>query len=199
MIDYVIGQVKKVKESSLTILVNGLGLSFQMAQAQGVKEGDQVELYSYFHWNSENGPSLFAFRSELERELFLMIIECSKIGPKIALSILSQMPPEEFLEVISSSDEKKLSSVNGIGAKKAEQIIVQLKHKVAKLITSGKIKVGENKSFVQWQNLSEALVSLGYNRQEINNTLVQIRKEKIQNFSFDQLLRRSLSFLSKGI
>ncbi len=199
MIDYVIGQVKKVKESSLTILVNGLGLSFQMAQTQDVKEGEQVELYSYLHWNSENGPSLFAFRNELERELFLMIIECSKIGPKIALSILSQMSPEEFLEVISSGDEKKLSSVNGIGAKKAEQIIVQLKHKVAKLITSGKIKVEKGRSFSQWQNLSEALASLGYSRQEINNALGLIRKENLQNVSFDQLLRRSLSFLSKGI
>ena len=199
MIDYVIGQIKKVEETSLTILVNGLGLAFQIPHTQNLKEGDSVELYSYLHWNSENGPSLFAFRTKLEREVFLMIIECSKIGPKIALSILSQMPPEEFLEVISSADEKKLSSINGIGLKKAEQIIIQLKHKVAKLITSGKIKIEEKHNFAQWQNLSEALISLGYNRQEINQAIVHLRKEKTQNVSFDQLLRRSLSFLSKGI
>ncbi len=199
MIDYVIGKVKRVKDLHLTILVNGLGLSFQMPQAQNVKEGDNVELHTYFHWNSDNGPSLFAFKTELERTVFLMIIDCPKIGPKIALTILSQMSTSDFLEIISSQDEKRLSTVNGIGAKKAEQIIMQLKSKVSKLISSGEIKVEENQNFSQWQNLNDVLVSLGYTKQEISGTIKYLGDMKTENLSFDQLLRKSLGFLSKNI
>ena len=199
MIDYVIGKVKKVKDLYLTILVNGLGLSFQMPQAKNVREGDSVELHTYFHWNSDKGPSLFAFQTELERTVFLMIIDCPKIGPKIALTILSQMSTNDFLEIISSQDEKRLSTVNGIGAKKAEQIIMQLKSKVSKLISSGEIKVEENQSFSQWQNLNDVLVSLGYTKQEISDTIKYLGDMKIENLSFDQLLRKSLCFLSKNI
>ena len=197
MIDYVIGIVKKVQDLSLTILVNGLGLSFKIPQTQNIKEGEKIELYTFFYWNSEKGPSLFAFQSEIERTVFLMIIDCPKIGPKIALSILSQMNADKFLEAISAHDEKRLSTINGIGNKKAEQIIIQLKDKVSKLISLGQLQINENEELSHWQNLNDALVSLGYTRSEITNAIKHLGVLKLENVSFDSLLRKSLSFLSK--
>ena len=67
----------------------------------------------------------------------MLVIGCSGIGPKIALAVLAHLGAQGFVEVVSCGDERALSKVNGIGPKKAEQIIVQLKHKVSKLISSG--------------------------------------------------------------
>jgi len=198
MIDFIIGKVKNIKEHSITILTNGIGLNFLVAQSQNFKENDTVELQTYFHWNSDNGPSLFAFQSEIEKTVFLLIIDCHKIGPKIAMNILSQISAEDFLDAVSKSDEKKLSSLNGIGNKKAEQIILELKDKIAKLITTGKLKLAENQAATHWQNLNEALLSLGYSKQESLNALKFLRESNGPEVSFDQLLRKSLGFLSKG-
>ena len=198
MIDFIIGKVKFIKEHSVTILASGIGLSFQTAQSQNFKEGETVELYTYFHWNSDNGPSLFAFQNELEKSIFLLIIDCHKIGPKIAMNILSQISPQDFLNAISKNDEKRLSSLSGIGPKKAEQIIMELKNKIAKLITTGKIKFEENSATSHFQTLNEALLSLGYSKQESLNALNFLRESESTQLSFDQLLRKSLGFLSKG-
>ncbi len=141
MLTYITGTVKDIKEKSLVLEVGNFGLSLQVPQAQKIAKDTQATLHTYLHWNQENGPSLFGFQTLLERQVFLLIIECPKIGPSIALSVLSQLTAGQFLECITSQDDKQLSKVNGIGAKKAEQLIVQLKHKVQKLISSGGVVV----------------------------------------------------------
>ena len=102
-----------------------------------------------------------------DRTVFLMIIDCPKVGPGIGLSVLSQLSASQFLEIVTTSNQEALSKVNGIGAKKAEQIIVELKHKVQKLLQNGSLKIEQQESFVQWQQLSEVLASLNYTKQEV--------------------------------
>ncbi|HBS47609.1 TPA: hypothetical protein DEO28_04570 [Candidatus Dependentiae bacterium] len=199
MIDFICGKVINVKDSSITVLTNGIGLNFQIPQTHNIKEGDNVELQTYFHWNSDNGPSLFAFEKELDKTTFLLIIDCHKIGPKIAINILSQIPSEDFLEAVLQNDDKRLSNLNGIGAKKSEQIIIELKNKVTKLITTGKIQLQDKQSTMHWQNLSDALLSLGYSKPEVGSAFKFLREANLSDLSFDQLLRKSLGFLSKGI
>lgn len=198
MIDYISGTVHKVYEKSATILVNGFGLQCHIPQMFNVKEGNQVVLYTYLHWNQENGPSLYGFESELERTTFLMIIDCPKIGPGIALAILSQMQAPRFLEVIVSQNEKALSAINGIGAKKAELLITSLKHKVAKLMEKGSIQQYMQQDFVQWQNVNDVLVSLNYSRQEIGGAMKYLSTNyNEQNYPLDQLIRAALGYLTK--
>lgn len=207
MIDYLVGKVKDIKDNKVTVLINGLGLSVSTPNATQIKLNDNVELYSYMHWNAENGPSLFGFKEELDRTVFLIIISCSKIGPKIALNVLNQMSASEFLEIISSQNEKALSRINGIGPKSAENIVTQLKHKVSKLISEGNIK--PSSSLSHFQTLNDALLTLGYTRQEITKVLQDqsLQDQSLQdrslqggsNNGFDQLLRRALSILSKSI
>ncbi|MCK4265010.1 Holliday junction branch migration protein RuvA [Candidatus Babeliales bacterium] len=200
MFDCLIGTIKEIKEQHVTLLVNGIGFGLSVPQTNNLEKNKSTEFYTYLHWNSENGPSLFGFQEEIDRIVFLMIIDCSKIGPKIALSVLENMTANEFLETISSQDEKRLSTINGIGEKKAENIIMQLKHKVSKLISSGTIKPSQTSGLSNYQTLSDALLSLGYTRQEITKTIQNLSKEaNDKSLSFDQLMRRALSFLSKGI
>ena len=200
MIDYLSGSIKSINDKTATILVNGFGFLCHIPQIGKLQIDDKVNLFTHLHWNQEKGPSLYGFLDELERKVFLMIIDCSKIGPSLAIKILSQLSAPHFLEIITSQDEKALSSVNGIGTKKAEQLIMQLRHKVEKLINSGIVgDVDHQQSFVQWQNISDVLTSLNYSKKEISSTLNYLTKNnKKQNQSLDQLIRASLAFLSKN-
>ena len=197
MIELISGTVKKISEKSATILVGGFGLSLHIPQTKSLCDGKNVELFTYLHWNQEKGPALYGFCEELERTVFLLIISCSKIGPGIALNILSQMSASHFLDAITLQNETALSSINGIGAKKAEQLIMQLKHKVAKLLSSGTIVAEDQQDFTHWQNVNDVLTSLNYSKQEISGTLKYLSEEYAQqNYPLDKLIRAALSHLS---
>lgn len=197
MIDFLVGKIKEVKEKSITVLVNGIGFDLHVARTKNLQKNKEVELHTYLHWNQEKGPSIFGFQEEIEKTVFLLIIDCPKIGPGIAMKILSQINAGEFLEIVSSQNDKALSKVNGIGAKKAEQIIVNLKNKVAKLLTSGKLPAQSQQDFTMWQNVSDVLVSLNYSKPEITQAMQHLtQKHAGENVPLDQLIRSALSFLS---
>ncbi|MBY0353011.1 Holliday junction branch migration protein RuvA [Candidatus Babeliales bacterium] len=197
MIDFLVGNIQEVNEKSVTLDMKGIGVTIGVPQAHKLEKDKDIHLFTYLHWNQEQGPSLFGFLSKLDRKVFLMVIDCPKIGPSIAMSILSQLTANQFLEAVSTNDEKTLSSISGIGAKKAEQIIVQLKHKVQKLLLSHEIAFEEQASFVQWQNVNEVLGSLNYSKPEIAKVMSYLtEKYKSQNCSLDQLIRSALSYLS---
>lgn len=197
MIDYLAGIVKDVKEKSITLLVDKIGFDVHVPNPSQCILESHVALYTYLHWNQENGPSVFGFTTPQERTVFLLIIECPKIGPSIALNILSHMSAGKFLDALCAQNEKALSAINGIGAKKAEQIIVQLKHKASKLIETGKITREENLDSVAWNNLSDVLVSLNYSKPEIGKAMQHLTtKYAGQNTPLDQLIRAALAFLS---
>lgn len=196
MINFLKGTILECKDHILTIDVHGVGFQVTIPENTPVIKGEQTALYIYLQWHQEQGPILFGFQNELEKAIFLLIISCSGIGPKIALSILSSMKPTSFLKAIQTDDQKALSSISGIGAKKAEQMIVQLRHKATKLLESG-IASEDNDNFEHWKNISEVLTSLHYSRSEITNALGHIQENSPENVSFDLLLRKALSFLSK--
>ncbi len=111
--------------------------------------------------------------------------------------MLNELGPQGFLDAIQMSNERALSKVSGIGIKKAEQMIVQLKHKVGQLIKSG-IEISDAGHLAQWHMVTEALESLNYSRVEINQAMHHLKKEDMSGKqSFDYLLRQALSFLSK--
>lgn len=154
-------------------------------------------LYTALTWNQENGPALYGFATDLDKKIFLLITSCSGIGPRIALAALGELQSQGFLIAIQSGDDRALSKVSGIGAKKAEQLIMQLKSKVSQLLSSG-IEIQGGEQLVHWQTVTEALTALHYSRSEVNSALVFLRGQQVSGSrSFDQLMRQALSFLSK--
>ncbi|KKQ32715.1 MAG: Holliday junction ATP-dependent DNA helicase RuvA [candidate division TM6 bacterium GW2011_GWF2_37_49] len=199
MIDLLSGKVKNVGEKSITLFVGGIGFLLNVPRTSEISQDSVVDLFTYLHWNPENGPSLYGFKTELERQVFLMIIDCPKIGPSIASNILSQISATDFLKVVNAQDEKALSSVNGIGSKKAEQIIVALKHKVSKMVVAGVLAEESQSSFVQWQNVNDVMASLGYTKPEIHKTVQHLsQKYNGENIALDQLIRAALTFISSN-
>lgn len=197
MINTLSGTIKDISDNTLTLEAGSIGFAIQVPQTSLFGIGQPAHLLIHMHWNQENGPALFGFNSSLEKTVFLLITSCSGVGPKLGMAILAQLGASEFLEAVQSANEGALSAVSGIGAKKAEQIIVHLKHKVAKLVESG-ISLGGSATLEQRHNISQVLKSLNYSRQEISAAMNYLNDSYPSNsVAFDQLMRHALSFLAK--
>ncbi len=91
--------------------------------------GEQVTLHTHLIVR-DDALSLYAFHSERERELFLMLLSVQAVGPKVALAVLSSAPPAELVAALAAGDAARLQTVPGIGKRTAERIVVELREKV---------------------------------------------------------------------
>ena len=199
MLDYVKGSIRLVNSDSVVLDIGNIGLKLGVSIPEAFKVGQNVEFYAYMHLNQENGPSLFGFESQLEKDVFLLVISCSGVGPRLGMAVLKDLGVNLFLDAITQENDKILSKVSGIGAKKAEQIIVNLKHKVAKLLESGVVmeQIGKTGDVSSLHEVSDVLKSLNYSRPEISAAMNYLGKNHAgPDSSFDQLIRHALSFLS---
>ena len=101
MISYLCGKIKDINDKSVTLLTNDIGFMIYTPKPSRFTQDQSAELFTYLHWNPENGPSFYGFQTALEKQVFLMIIECPKIGPSIALNILSKIGASEFLIIVN--------------------------------------------------------------------------------------------------
>ncbi len=198
MIKQITGIVAGMVDSELILEIGPMSFGLNVPLSTGYKVGQKTSLYVYMHWHQDNGPIFFGFTTELEKQLFILIIGCSGIGPKIAMAILSSLTPSSFIEAIQTANVDTLSKVNGLGAKKVEQMIVGLKHKVKKLVTSQKFSIKSEK-INNFSKITQVLDSLNYSQQEVSAAINYITKSsEDKKDSFDVLMRSALSFLSKS-
>lgn len=199
MVDYLVGTVVEVQEQEIVLDLGVIGITVFVPSGRSFVQGSAIKIYSHLHWHAENGPSLFGFNDVLDRSVFRIVTSCSGIGPKIALAILADLGSRAFLHAISMGNDQELSKVSGIGKKKAEQIAVQLKHKVAALLETG-VALGDVQEISHIHDVSQALQSLNYSRQEISRAMEYMRKSgSMSGVPFDILLRQALSYLAKQL
>ena len=141
--------------------------------------GEKVKLFTYLQVR-EDGVELFGFKSANELGAFKLLISVSGVGPKVALAILSLFTPDKLYDAICSEDSKSISRANGVGAKTAARVVLELKDKVSKMYFSSSSPVLSSSSSsskissAKKGNLSEALdalVVLGYSRSEAQKAL----------------------------
>ena len=197
MISTFTGIVIYTDAQKIRLSLGPIGLELMVPDGSQFQLKKEYTVYTALTWNQENVPSLYGFSTELDEKVFLLITSCSGIGPRIALAALAELQSQGFLTAIQAADDRALSRVSGIGAKKAEQIIVQLKHKVSQLVASG-IEIQGGEQLAHWQTVTEALFALHYSRIEVNGALSFLRgQQATEPKSFDHLMRQALSFLSK--
>jgi Holliday junction DNA helicase RuvA len=151
--------------------------------------GEKVELFTHLIMKEEM-IALYGFESVEEKKLFLLLNKVSKVGPKLAISILSGINYYELKEVIASKNILKLSSIPGIGKKTAERIILELKDsfEIEKTVDS---QIYDNNAF---EDVLSALVNLGYKKADCINIIKKVGKP---DSSFEELLKNSLKELAK--
>jgi len=199
MIARIRGIVVEKSLQSLIVEVHGVGYTISVSDDRLFQTGQEVSLHIYSHWNQEQGPHLYGFADSLAKSVFQHILSCTGCGPKIGLAVLSAMAPHQFIQIIATSDTRALSQVSGIGPKKAELMIMQLKDKISK-IPLGDIHPAQHAELHMIKQVSAALAALHYKPSEITHALDFITQNAMLDASsFDDLLKRALSVLAKRV
>lgn len=174
MIGELQGQISYLGEREVILSVGGVGFKVFVSAASlaALSRVGAVPVHLLTHLAvREDALELYGFLEPAERNLFLLLISVSGIGPKSALAILSLAPVKTLREAIASGQTEYLTRVSGIGKKSAGKIIVELKDK---LLALGE---NENSSLSGDADALDALISLGYNRREAREALQSLPSE----------------------
>ncbi len=148
----------------------------------------------------EDALELYGFSSEAERKLFQLLIGVSRIGPSLAIKILSGISPSNLQQAILNKDIGILSKLQGVGKKTAQRLIMELEVKISKLETLEEISPLDEERKIASEALS-ALINLGYNHSETRKAIIKVRKankETEEKLTVEELIRQALQVLYQG-
>jgi holliday junction DNA helicase RuvA len=173
MIAYLKGKVLSKDLTHLVLETGGVGYKVYAAGVTlaSAKPGQEMEFFIHTHVR-EDQFSLYGFLSSDELNLFELLISVSGIGPKIALAVLSGAEAGHIRSAIASADAGVFTKVAGVGRKTAERIVVELKEKIGE--GAGEFNLQSSK---QISDSLDALVALGYNRQEAREAVKRVSGE----------------------
>ncbi len=132
MYSYIIGVVTHKEEGKIALENNGIGYEINVSNQtlnSFVFENEPVKIFTYLVVR-EDEMSLYGFSTLEEKDLFLKLITVSGVGPKMAISILSDISISGLMSAIVGEDVKTLCKIKGLGKKTAERMILELKDKI---------------------------------------------------------------------
>jgi Holliday junction DNA helicase RuvA len=137
----------------------------------------------------EDAMLLFGFATKEERSAFDALTAVSKVGPKLALAVLSSMSPPEIAEAVARGDVMKFASVPGLGRKSAERLVLELKGKDI-AVFAPEPAVSGNGGGGPYMEAREALTGLGYSLEEAEKALNSIPPQQSVEKYIKEALRR---------
>jgi Holliday junction DNA helicase RuvA len=140
--------------------------------------GKEVKLLIHYSFNEVDGNRLFGFITSEEKELFRHLIAISKIGPKLALSILSGLSVGNLIHAIQIGDVSLIATIPGIGKKSAERLIIELKDRVGSIQPDQLLNGGGIGHTDMIKEAESALLTLGYKQFEIRKIFSALLKEQ---------------------
>ena len=201
------------------ILVNCQGLGYEIQTLESVifdidanKISEKEIILWLKHIKKEDSDMLFGFNSKEQRDFFIQILNIKGIGSQIGMSLLNKFSVNQLINAISHNDKKSISSVQGIGQKMTDRIILELKSKViTKQIEKENLNrnnfLEENKDLDSiFKDIDLTLQSLNYPKKEIKNLFPKlinnIKNTKNSSFekdpiSFETLLKEAMNYLDK--
>ncbi len=177
MISYLKGNIVKKTDKGIILNTGQIGylVSLSAPTLEETKENQEIELY--IHTNvREDALDLYGFKKYETLSFFKNLISISGVGPRLALDILS-VPSKKVKAAIINEDIAFLKEIPGIGPKSAKRIILELKGKIE--------NEGINEEYTKTTPINseaiEALMRLGYQRNQITRTLKDIPKEIVES------------------
>lgn len=193
MFEYIFGKLAIKKIDYVAIDINGLAykIYISLKTFEKLNEIGKDEKLYIFTNVKEDDISFYGFKTQNERELFRELITISGVGPKLAIAILSTFEVKEVVEIVSVDEIKIFTKVPGLGLKKAQKIILDLKDKVKKLNISESFEEKNKNSQINFNseilNLKEdlklALDSLGYHNEDISKWITDEELCEISDIS----------------
>ena len=193
MFEYIKGELTVKKVDYVALEVNGIAYKIFISLKTYEKLSDSTEKLFIYNNVKEDDFSLYGFKTESERELFTALVSISGVGPKLGLAILSTFYTKEVIDIVLEENVKLLTKVPGLGQKKAQKLIVDLKDKVKKLniieiyqdgSTGGEEKTSNTKLLIMKEDLKLVLGSLGYSNADVSKWIKDeelMKYEKIED------------------
>ena len=198
MFDFIRGFVASKQPEYVVIDVGGVGFKIftSMTSLGGCEEGETATFFTYLSVK-EDDIALFGFTSSQELDTFKMLLDVSGVGPKLAVSVLSQMTVTDFSMAVASGNHKTLSKLKGIGPKTAQRIVLELKDKISSRASTE--NVPDSGEFAAasifgsdpvFDEAVEALMVLGYNQQKARAQVGSVYKSGMQ---LEQVVKDALA------
>lgn len=193
MITHIRGKLVEKNPTYAIIEANGVGYYLNISLNTFSQLPDSENGFLYTHLSvREDAHTLYGFSTKKEREIFLLLISVSGVGPSIARTMLSSMTTDEIQQAIASGDVKVIQSVKGIGAKTAQRVLVDLKDKILKSYTIDEVSPISGNS--NKEEALSALEVLGFNKKQAEKVLDRIIKQD-NSLSVEELIKRALKNL----
>ena len=195
MIDYLSGKLVYKDPTYVIIDVNGIGyhVKISLQTYTEIKDEQQIKLLTFLHIK-EDAHTLFGFKKEDEKRLFLLLLSINGVGPSTGLMILSSLSSAEIEQAILAGDVATIQHVKGIGAKTAQRIILELKDKVGK---GGSDASSTPLGFLKSSNkireeALQALITLGFPKAAAEKNIASVLKKTTGEISLEDLIKASL-------
>lgn len=204
MIYSITGLLRQVAPTYCVIEACGVGYqcsasTYTLSSLPG--RGQEVTLLTHL-WVKEDGMELFGFSTEQEKHCFRLLIGVSGVGPRVALAILSDAAPDRLMISIAAGDAKALTRAQGVGAKLAQRIILELRDKVTDEDIGSSFgeeqgtiaALGESAKNTAKSEAISALVALGYGQTDAAAVIAPME----ESLAVDELIRRALKTFTRG-
>lgn len=206
MYDYIKGLLTSKSNTSkgvyLTVETGGIGYLLEATVRDynsSPQLGEEVKIYSVL-LHREDKMSLCGFLHKEARDIFNILISVSGVGSKMALTLLDEFDASELIGLVIEGNYKELTRAKGVGPKLAQKIILELKDKLINYQTKEPIKItsitSSNQNSQALEDAQAVLISLGYERKEIQDALNKALLIVSDKDSAEDILKESLKILS---
>jgi Holliday junction DNA helicase RuvA len=195
MIGRITGQLLEVSDSVALVDAGGIGYEVVLctsARTTLPAPGGRVQFQTHLVVR-EDAHVLYGFESAAERDLFRLCIRINGVGPRLALALVSALPPRELGAAVAANDPSRLKGIPGIGKKTAERLLVELRDKLPAIPDPGPATVPTDAS----AEAERALVALGYKPAEAARVVASVRDELEQAGSTMDVVRAALKRIAR--
>ncbi|MEN9578367.1 MAG: holliday junction helicase [Pseudomonadota bacterium] len=189
-------------DGAILLDVSGVGYEVtvplgSVGRARGRAKADTVDLTLFIHTHvRQDHFDLFGFASPEERIVFRLLLGLPGVGPKLALAVLSALPPEELSQAVQANDIKRLNKISGVGKKTAERLVLELRESLPKLgLGQGRAKSELSAPSSDEGRLIGALTNMGYKPPEAERA-VKALAARLGKEPISDLLRAALAELA---
>ncbi len=202
MIAWVEGTLREKAPVRVVVDVGGVGYELHVPLSTSAvlpDIGKTVALHVHMVAR-EDALLLYGFATAYEKEVFGMLLRANRVGPKLAQTILSGMPPERLVAALRDGEVAAMTGIPGVGAKTAERMVVELRERASELGSRAAVAAGASavdESGELHAQLLSALVNLGYPRSQADRVVALAVEEAGEGATIESLIRVALRSLAR--
>lgn len=204
MIGLLNGHVESVDADAALISVGGVGYEVRMpaADLSSLHAGQETRVFTSLNV-SQDAVTLYGFLTQASKRMFLQLQKVSGIGPKVALSLLSTLPPDRLARAVADGDAAALAKAPGLGKKGAQKIILELKGSIDLSQIEGSSAPAAAQVDTGSMQVVEGLMSLGWRQQDAEHAVHEVCVEEhietpLTNQDIPRVLKLALNALDRG-